>query len=102
MSKPSLTASSDREEIRLLGRMLGDVIRETEGKATFDKSKPSDVLPSGSGVKVGHRIANCYLTAFASFSATNPTLSPARSVIFCTWRTLPKIFSIDRVTVKFC
>lgn len=36
MPKPSLPASSDREEIRLLGRMLGDVIRETEGKATFD------------------------------------------------------------------
>lgn len=26
----------DREEIRLLGRMLGDVIRETEGKKTFE------------------------------------------------------------------
>lgn len=28
--------TTDREEIRLLGRMLGDVIRETEGKQTFD------------------------------------------------------------------
>ena len=28
--------TTDREEIRLLGRMLGDVIRETEGKPTFD------------------------------------------------------------------
>ena len=27
---------TDREEIRLLGRMLGDVIREAEGKATYD------------------------------------------------------------------
>ena len=26
---------TDREEIRLLGRMLGDVIREAEGKATL-------------------------------------------------------------------
>lgn len=36
MPKPSLSVRSDREEIRLLGRMLGDVIRETEGKTTFD------------------------------------------------------------------
>ena len=28
--------TTDREEIRLLGRLLGDVIRETEGKPTFD------------------------------------------------------------------
>ncbi len=27
---------TDREEIRLLGRILGDVIRETEGKQTFE------------------------------------------------------------------
>ncbi len=36
MSEQSKILTTDREEIRLLGRMLGDVIRETEGKATFD------------------------------------------------------------------
>ncbi len=36
MSEQQKIITTDREEIRLLGRMLGDVIRETEGKPTFD------------------------------------------------------------------
>ncbi len=36
MTDPHALIKTDREEIRLLGRMLGDVIREAEGKATFD------------------------------------------------------------------
>jgi hypothetical protein len=38
-----------REDIRLLGRMLGDTLREQEGEPTFDRSKISVKRRSGSG-----------------------------------------------------